>query len=208
MKKIFLALAMFALFASSAFAQNPNFGVNISYQSEAMVGDKDAVKFFSDEKASSAFALGLNVRVPFNQMISLRSGLDFQINAYSFTYDDYGKDYDYMNLFLNLQLPVLARINFTPGFFAEAGLDMQFNLLAQSYSEAADDLDMDAWKDIENWRVFQIGPTVGAGYTLWFGLEFSGRFSYGVLDSFTKGDIDMSPLRFQIDIAYWFGYKK
>jgi opacity protein-like surface antigen len=208
MKKIFLALAMFALFASSAFAQNVNFGVNISYQSEGMVGDKDAVELFSDEQVSSAFALGLNVRVPFNQMISLRSGLDFQINAYSYTYDDYGKDYDYMNLFLNLQLPVLARINFTPGFFAEAGLDMQFNLLAQYYSEAADDLDMDAWDDIENWRVFQLGPTVGAGYTLWFGLEFSGRFSYGVLDSFTKGDIDMSPLRFQIDIAYWFGYKK
>ena len=60
MKKILLALAMFAMFASSAFAQNVNFGANISYQSEAMVGDH--TDWFADDNASSGYAVGLNVR--------------------------------------------------------------------------------------------------------------------------------------------------
>lgn len=209
MKKILLIVAMFALLASNAVAQGVNFGPGISYQSEAMLGKSEYTKAFSDDQASSGFGVGLNVRVPFNPLLSLHTGLVFQMNIYSYQVDAVVEDYDFMNLFLNLQLPLLARFNFTPGFFAEAGLDMQFNLLAQHYSEVLDNEDgEDAWDEIENWGTFQMGPSVGLGYTLWFGLEFSGRFSYGLFDSITKGDIDMSPLRFQLDITYWFGYKK
>ena len=120
MKKILLALAMFAMFASSAFAQNVNFGANISYQSEAMVGDH--TDWFADDNASSGYAVGLNVRVPFSQLLSLRTGLDFQVNVYNYTEKVVTKEYDQSNLFLALQLPLLARINFTRGFFMEAGL--------------------------------------------------------------------------------------
>ena len=206
MKKILLALAMFAMFASSAFAQNVNFGANISYQSAAMVGDH--TDWFADDNASSGYAVGLNVRVPFSQLLSLRTGLDFQVNVYNYTEKVVTKEYDQSNLFLALQLPLLARINFTRGFFMEAGLDMGFNLLAKHYNEALDKVDdEDAWSDIKDWSVFTLGPSVGLGYTMWFGLEFRGRFSYSLLSDYDKNEMKLNPLRFQIDIAYWFGYK-
>ena len=206
MKKILLALAMFAMFASSAFAQNVNFGANISYQSEAMVGDH--TDWFADDNASSGYAVGLNVRVPFSQLLSLRTGLDFQVNVYNYTEKVLTKEYDQSNLFLALQLPLLARINFTRGFFMEAGLAMGFNLLAKHYNEALDKVDdEDAWSDIKDWSVFTLGPSVGLGYTMWFGLEFRGRFSYSLLSDYDKNEMKLNPLRFQIDIAYWFGYK-
>ena len=211
MKKILMVVAMLAAFATSAFAQGVNFGVNISYQSEGMLGD-NADKF-ADDQTSSGFAAGLSALVPFTPMISLHTGLDFQINTYSYTWKSGSKEYDEADLFLNLQLPLLARFNFTPGFFAEAGFDMQFNLLATHYDEALDEIDEDAWNDWKDWSFFGFGPSIGLGYTMWFGLEFSGRLTYGVIAAYDEKNVlgesmTLHPLRFQIDIAYWFGYKK
>ena len=198
MKKFFL-LAILAMFTSGAFAQGLGFGARISYQSEAMMGD-DA-KYFADETVSSGFGGGVDLLYHFSPMVGLRSGLVFQLNAYSWTEDNaMYRDVDYSYLFLNLQIPVLARINFTPGFFAEAGLDMSINMLASKYDEVSDD-----WYDIDNWNAFQLGLSAGAGYTLWFGLEFSGRFSYGLLDPADwNPSPDMKPFRFQFDVSYWF----
>lgn len=207
MKKILMAVAVLAAFATSAFAQGVNLGANISYQSEGMVGDN--AKQFADDQVSSGFAAGLYVRLPFSQLISLRTGLDFQLNSYSYTQKYLTKEYDQSNFFLNLQLPLLARFNFTPGFFLEAGLDMQFNLLAQHYNEALEDVPgEDEWNEIKDWSVFGMGPTVGVGYTMWFGLEFNARYTYGLISAYDKDGMTLNPMRFQIDIAYWFGYKR
>jgi hypothetical protein len=193
MKKILL-LAILALFTSGAFAQGLGFGARISYQSEAMMGD-DA-EGFADETVSSGFGGGMDVLYHFSPMVGLHSGLIFQLNAYSWT----TATVDYSYMFLNLQVPVLARINFTPGFFAEAGLDMSINMLATAYDEISDE-----WEDMDDWNTFQLGLTAGAGYTLWFGLEFSGRFSYGLLDPADwKPTPDIKPFRFQFDVSYWF----
>ena len=204
MKKILFAVAMLAAFTVQSFA-GPNFGINLSYQSEAMVGDN--ADRFADNQVSSAEAIGLGVLIPFNPMLSLHTGLDFQINIYTYTYgeDSYysSDDVDAMNLFLNFQVPVLARINFTPGFFAEAGLDLQLNLLAQNFNDASDE-----WNDIEDWSAFEVSPAVGLGYTLWFGLEFSARYSYGLIAAYDEYDNNWHPMRFQFDITYWFGYRR
>ena len=193
MKK-FTLLAAVALFASSAFAQGLGLGARISYQSEAMMGD-DA-EFFADETVSSGFGGGIDVLYHINPMIGIRSGAMFQANVYSYTI----AKIDQNDLFMNLQVPVLARINFTPGFFAEAGLDMGFNMVASHYDEITDD-----YNDIDDWNTFQLGLSAGAGYTMWFGLEFSGRFSYGLLDpSDAKPTPEINPFRFQFDISYWF----
>ena len=160
-------------------------------------------------RSSTGYAFGVNLRVPFNRVISLHTGLAFQVNMYDYTIELAREEWNQENLFLNLQLPILARFNFTPGFFAEAGLDMQFNLLAQHYDESGEDSKLiDEWDDIENWNAFQMGPSFGLGYTMWFGLEFGGRFTWGLFDSFDKGLDDLSPIRFQIDITYWFGYSR
>lgn len=209
MKKILFAVALLAAFATQSFAEGLNFGLNISYQSEGMIGDADQAELFSDNTVSTGYAFGVNLRVPFNRVISLHTGLAFQVNMYDYTIELAGEEWNQENLFLNLQLPILARFNFTPGFFAEAGLDMQFNLLAQHYDESGEDSKLiDEWDDIENWNAFQMGPSFGLGYTMWFGLEFSGRFTWGLFDSFDKGLDDLSPIRFQIDITYWFGYSR
>lgn len=193
MKKIIL-LAVLAMFTSGAFAQGLGFGARISYQSETMVGD-DAENF-ADETASSGFGGGADLLYHFSPMVGLHSGLIFQMNAYSWT----KATVDYSYLFLNLQVPVLARINFTPGFFAEAGLDMSINMLASAYDEISDE-----WNDIDDWNAFQLGISAGAGYTLWFGLEFSGRFTYGLLDPVDWNPApDIKPFRFQFDVSYWF----
>ena len=193
MKKIIL-LAVLALFTSGAFAQGLGFGARISYQSEAMMGD-DA-EYFADETVSSGFGGGVDLLYHFSPMVGLRSGLIVQANVYSWSQ----ATTDYSYLFLNLQVPVLARINFTPGFFAEAGLDMSINTIASAYDDYSDE-----WEDIDDWNAFQLGLTAGAGYTLWFGLEFSGRFSYGLLDPIDRDPTpDLKPFRFQIDISYWF----
>jgi len=193
MKKIIL-LAILAMFTSGAFAQGLGFGARISYQSEAMLGD-DA-EYFADETVSSGFGGGMDVLYHFSPMVGLHSGAIFQANVYSWT----TASVDYSYLFLNLQIPVLARFNFTPGFFAEAGLDMGINMTASAYDEISDD-----WNDIDDWNTFQLGLSAGAGYTLWFGLEFSGRFSYGLLDpvDWTPSP-DIKPFRFQFDVSYWF----
>ena len=47
-----------------------------------------------------------------------------------------------------------------------------------------------------------MGISAGVGYTLWFGLEFSARTTYGLLEPLENADY--RPLRFQIDISYWF----
>lgn len=209
MKKILFAVALLAAFAAQSFAEGLNFGINISYQSEGMIGDADQTKLFADDQVSTGYALGFNARIPFNRVISLHTGLALQLNMYSYTYEIVSKEWDQMNVFLNLQLPLLARFNFTPGFFAEAGLDMQFNMIAENYNEAGEDSEMiDEWNDIENYNTFQMGPAFGLGYTMWFGLEFSGRFTWGLFNSFDKGLDDISPIRFQIDITYWFGYSR
>ena len=200
MKKILFAVAMLAAFTAQSFA-GPNFGINLSYQSEAMIGDN--TEYFADDQVSSAEAIGLGVLIPFNPMFSLHTGLDFQINIYSYSMDGYGDDVDMMNLFLNFQIPVLARINFTPGFFAEAGLDMQLNMLSQHYNDASEE-----WDDIEDWSAFGVGPSAGLGYTLWFGLEFSARYSYGLIAAYDENDNNWHPMRFQFDITYWFGYRR
>ncbi len=190
MKKIIL-FAILAMFTSGAFAQGLGFGARISYQSESMMGD--GAEYFADETVSSGFAAGASLLYHFSEMMALRTGLEFQLNEYSWTK---GKT-DFSLLFMNLDIPVLARINFTRGLFMEAGLDMAINMLAQGYDSVIDE-----WNDVDGWNTFQMGPSIGMGYTMWFGLEFSGRMTYGLLEP--GEDADFRPFRFQIDIAYWF----
>ncbi len=196
MKKLIL-IAIISLFASVSFAEGLGVGARISYQSEGMMGD--GAEYFADETVSSGYAVGASVLYHFSEMMSLRTGLELQFQIYSWTQDSpvSSKDVDYSYLFMNLDIPVLARINFTRGFFAEAGLDVAINMLAQGYDSYNDE-----WEDFKDWNTIQLGPTVGVGYTMWFGLEFGARMTYGLLEP--GDDADFRPFRFQIDISYWF----
>ena len=198
MKKI-LFIAMLSILASATFAQGLGLGARLSYQSEGMVGDE--AEYFADEAVSSGYALGADVLYHFSEKLALRTGVDFMAHIYSWTEGSGKSELDHGHLLMYLNAPVLARFNFTRGFFAEAGLDINFNVVSKSYYEdlIGDDLN---WDDIENWNTFQMGLSAGFGYTMWFGLEFSCRTTYGLLEPMENADF--RPLRFQIDISYWF----
>jgi len=202
MKKILFTL-MIALFAAQSYAHSFSLGPYISWPSEAMAGD-DAENF-ADGTASFGMAVGLNLQYRFSRTVSVHSGVGLQVNDYSW-YEDtyYVYDENRQYVFLNLNVPVLVRMNFTRGFFAETGFDMNINLQAQYYEEDSYN-DTSEWYEVDDWNIFQIGPSFGVGYRMWFGLEFSGRMSYGLLDAAdTDFGADLKPLRFQIDISYWF----
>ena len=198
MKKI-LFIAILSIFASATFAQGLGLGARISYQSEGMVGDN--AEYFSDENVSDGYAVGVDLLYHFNERLALRTGLDFMTHIYSWTEGSGKNELDNGYLLMYLNAPVLARFNFTRGFFAEAGLDLNFNVVSKVYHEdpIGDDLN---WDDLDKWNAFQLGLSAGFGYTMWFGLEFSCRTTYGLLEPVEKADY--RPLRFQIDISYWF----
>ena len=152
MKKILL-IAMLSILASATFAQGLGLGARLSYQSEGMVGDE--AEYFADEAVSSGYALGADVLYHFSEKLALRTGVDFMAHIYSWTEGSGKSELDHGHLLMYLNAPVLARFNFTRGFFAEAGLDINFNVVSKSYYEdlIGDDL---KWDDIENWNTFQM----------------------------------------------------
>jgi opacity protein-like surface antigen len=75
-----------------------------------------------------------------------------------------------------LQLPVLARLRLSEGFFAEAGPQFGFLLsIKEEYAGSKSDIS-------EYYKKFHVGAAVGLGYRLQAvdGLSLSGRYSFGL----------------------------
>jgi len=190
MNKILLTLVVaFAAVQSFAHLQ---LGVRDAIVSSAYNGDAGNAL----EEASSGDALTFEVNYKLTQSVGVHTSLGLELGAFT---EERGVDrahYDYNRAYLDLILPVMFRYNFTPGWFAEVGPAMSFNLVTYDW---IDDEDAKKVKDTE---VFDLGVAVGAGYVFGFGLGIDSRLNFGVLDKFKHVDGTMA--RFYIGLSYWF----
>ena len=113
---------------------------------------------------------------------------------------------------LDLLLPVMARYYISDIFFAELGLEFDFNIL-ESFNTGSQKED-EMYEDMYEPRFLNLGITGGLGVTLNFGLEINLNYTHGLTDLYKQknlGPFDKSATwsysRINFNIAYWFGYR-
>lgn len=199
MKKIFAIIA-FALLAQASFAgENLKFGVRFN-EGIGMFSGKHIGGLLDEVGTNTGVSFEMLIKI--NEQLSIHPAVGINFDLYEGTWEsetDNGYHYYYSSvdedlILFNLQLPVLVRYNFTPGFFAEAGLQAGLNLIS-SYG-----IDGDYESIEENVNSCDFGIAVGAGYTFWFGLGIDGRFIFGLTDTFDRPEA--SQTRFQIGLSW------
>lgn len=199
MKKIFAIIA-FTLLAQASFAgENLKFGVRFN-EGISMFSGKDLDGILKEAGTNSGVTFEMLIKMNEQLAIHPAIGINFDLYEATVKYEEsdgyfhyYGSVDENLILF-NLQLPILARYNFTPGFFAEAGLQADFNLIS-SYG-----IDGDYESIKKDVSACDFGVAVGAGYTFWFGLGIDGRFIFGLTDTFDRPEA--SQTRFQIGLSW------
>ena len=87
-------------------------------------------------------------------------------------------------------------------FFAEAGLNLGFNLVASQTTKISGE---SKTEDIENVKTVDFGFVIGGGVTVIPNLDINLRAVIGFADMVDDfGDVGTKNLRFQAGVTYWF----
>lgn len=100
-----------------------------------------------------------------------------------------------------LDFPLLARFNITPQFFADAGLSVNFNLVAKETTEFGG---LSETNDIDEIKTVDFGFVAGAGFTVIPKLDVTLRFVIGLTDMIDDMGLGSKNLRAQLGVTYWF----
>lgn len=223
MKKIIFIAALFAAFISSAFA-TPNkpftSGIMVTEATEFARGDN--APDFND-----LMGYRVDLGVSYNAMIGIipslyihpALGISLRLSSESENKGSSGgfnmsvsTSDDKSVASLDLLLPVMARYYISDIFFAELGLEFDFNIL-ESFNTGSQKED-EMYEDMYEPRFLNLGITGGLGVTLNFGLEINLNYTHGLTDLYKEKNMGIfgkseswSYSRINFNIAYWFGYR-
>lgn len=103
--------------------------------------------------------------------------------------------------FWYIDLPLLARFNITPQFFAEAGLNIGINIIASETTKA---LGVTETVDMEGAQTIVLDFIAGAGFTVIPNLDINLRFLLGLTNMVDIDDYGSKNMRLQAGVTYWF----
>jgi len=204
MKKV-LILAFIAITAVQSFAIG--LGVRGVFFVGSMTGDMD-------EYVGSGEILSFETLIPINEYLSVHPALGVEAAEHvnDKTEGFFSTTNEYHLSYFDLSIPVMARFNFTPNIFAEAGLNFGINLYTEAWSKVGSE-ETDH-KSVDDAGVFNVDFAFGGGYIFDFGLFLDLRISYGLTNSvenfvdFTVDNqvVSKSGGRYavQFGVGYWF----
>ena len=231
MKKIFLIATTVLAFAASSFATPSKpftSGISLSETTEFARGS-DAPDF------DALLGYRINLTLAYNAMIGiipnlyvhpalgvslrLSSESDNKNSGSGFNMSVSSSD-DKTASALDVLLPVTARYYITNNFFAELGLEFDFNIL-ESFNTGSQSED-DYYESMYEPSAVNLGIVGGIGATFNFGLEISLTYTHGLTDlykekkvvdvnimgySIAQKNANWSYSRLNFNIGYWFGYR-
>lgn len=216
MKKILFIAAMLTAFVTSSFAgpSKPfTSGIMFTETTEFARGN-DAPDF--NKLLGYRIDLGLSYNALIGIIPSLyihpAVGFSLRISTESENKNNGGfnmsvsSDDDASVTALDVLVPVMARYYITDNFFAELGLEFDFNILESA--NTGRQIDDDFFEATHEPKFLNLGITGGLGATFGFGLEINLNYTHGLTDlykdkSFIK---NWSYSRLNFNIGYWFGY--
>ena len=222
MKKILFIAAMLTAFVTSSFA-----GPSKPFTSGIMV--TTATEFSRGSDAPDFNDLGgyrIDLGVSYNAMIgiipslyihpavgiALRMGSESENKSSGSGFNMSVSTSDDMTVTaLDVLVPVTARYYITDNFFAELGLEFDFNIL-ESWNTGSQSQD-DRFEAMCEPKFLNLGITGGLGATFGFGLEINLNYTHGLTNLYKQKNFgfgegpEWSYGRLNFNIGYWFGYR-
>ena len=192
-KKIILAAL---IVTSAAFAQfQLHVGGRAAFNFGTIYGDTpEGVSW----KWGPGFNAGAAAKMDITPLVTFVPGLEVELRTASADIPFYDKS---SFAFWYIDFPLLARFNITPQFFADAGLSVNFNIVAQQTIEFEGVSETD---DVEEAKTVDFGFIAGAGFTVIPNLDITLRFVIGLTDMVDDMEMSTKNLRAQLGVTYWF----
>jgi opacity protein-like surface antigen len=181
MKKLLLVAAFFFAVSVTAQAQEMGFGIKGGLNFASLSGDD-----VDDLDSRTGFHLGLLAEFGLTESFSIQPEVLY--SAQGAKEGDIKWKLDY------LTIPVMAKYYATEGFSIEAGPYIGFNTTSEWDFDGET---MDLKDDTES---TDFGLGLGLGYELPMGVLFQARYSMGLSDIASDGDIKNSV--FQLSVGY------
>lgn len=181
-----------------AFAAVQSFAVGLGLRDAFIVG---SLMGDADGNIGTGDAFTFEMLFPVNENFGIHTGAGIEYAMYDFDVDDYN-DYHRYIMYVDMSIPVLARLNFTPGFFMDLGVNLGLNLTTLSWVEYGS-RSTDA-ESIDEASGFNVDFAAGMGYVFKFGLGIDGRITYGLTNVFDLDNVDSNRFGIQIGLSYWF----
>lgn len=190
LKKIIVA----ALIVTSAVFAQISIGARAAVNYGTIWGDH------TDEvKGGVGFNAGAAAKIDILPLITFVPGVEVElrrVSADAVFYDEFSYSFWY------LDFPLLARFNIIPMFFADAGLNIGFNLVASQTTKISG---VEKTEDVENVKTVDFGIVLGGGVSVLPNLDINLRAVIGFADMVDDfGDVGTKNLRFQAGVTYWF----
>ncbi len=220
MKKLSKLVLLIACIASSAFSiENLSIGGRGSGNFNLIWGENSR-----DGAYGFGFNVGGSVLYEINPMIQINPELTFAFRKHFFSHEINvilgSSSSDFAVTFLNLDIPILARLQVIQPVFFEIGPLLSFNLSASYFSEmkSSSSLTFTQEEDIDESSVFEFGLVFGVGKKLDIGtgLDVNFRFILGLTNTYEDNlnnifgvelpsiDRDNKTMMFQLGATYWF----
>lgn len=222
MKKLAFIAAVLTTFVANSFAAPSKFFTSgISFTEGLEIARGDNSPKFDEGGYRMTTALSYNAMIGIIPSLYIHPAIGFNLRWYSesddnnnnsnnsgFSFSASSND-DSGIIALDLAVPVTARYYISNIFFAELGLEFDFNLLEKSY-------DKDNSRDTDA-RTLNVGINGGLGFTFPFGLEIGLSYVHGLTNLYEEKSVSIGNLtiknksysysRINFNIAYWFGYR-
>ncbi len=196
MKKIVLVLAIIAATTYAADAQI-RFGLKAGLNGYDFKGDD-----LDDYETKLGLHFGGLVNIPVSENFSIQPELLYSDEGGKYSESGYTDKYNlsYLNI------PILAQLNTSSGFYAEVGPQVGFLLSAKNKWEYEGEEDSEDVK--EYFKGINFSAAIGAGYRHSSGFGIGARYNLGlanVLDEDTTEGSSAKLSGFQVGVSFLFG---
>ena len=195
MKKLILSLAIVALAVTTTNAQ-VTFGVKAGLNLATWTGSDASSTNFPGKAMKAGLNVGGVVNIPVSSNFSVQPEVVYSMEGMKLTGGSY--DLSYINI------PVLAKYNFSKGFFAATGPQIGFLTSAKAKPTSGPSTDIKSLLQSTDFAW-----AVGLGYLTSANVGFDARYNFGI------GTIDKGSPKskftnsvIQINVFYMFGGKK
>lgn len=203
MKKIVLIVALLVTAGVASQAQI-KFGAKLGANFYQIGGDADDAGLKESRKIKIGIAGGGIVNIPISSMFSFQPEILYSMQG------NLQKEGD-ASLKFNLNyinIPLLAQLNTSSGFYAETGPQIGFLMSGKLVEDDGTDEETEDIKD--DLKSIDFGWAIGLGYKTKSGLGFGARYNLGfsnIIDEDTD-DFKLTNTGFHVGLFYMFGGSK
>lgn len=222
MKKKVTNLLPLLLFIFNAQAQTKSsvkdvrFGIKGGYNLSAVLSENlfNAYDYEPEQEPLSGFHLGAFVEIPLTRKFSIQPEVMYSTKGYKESFYEYNYYNGYNTIYTNYDLrvhlnyinvPILAKVNFTKNFALEAG--PQFGFLTSA--KAKGDI-WDGYKSVtinenikNNVNDFEFGFAIGVTYSFVENIFISARINQSLTNNFPDNSYEAN-MTFQLSAGYKF----